>query len=50
MNEQTQKALSYYWSFCIYQRLRDMGLITAAEFEKACAVSQKRYGVAVFVS
>lgn len=38
-----------YWSVCILQRLRDMGLLTQAEYEKIRSISEGYYGTNLIV-
>ncbi|MDD4493879.1 MAG: hypothetical protein PHV32_05970 [Eubacteriales bacterium] len=35
---------AFYWSVCILRRLRDMGLLTQAEYEKIRDISAEHYG------
>jgi hypothetical protein len=44
MTEQFEKDAAFYWSVCILRRLRDMGLLTATEYEKIRDISAKHYG------
>jgi len=44
MNEQLQKDATFYWSVCILRRLRDMGLLSQAEYEKIRDISAEYYG------
>jgi hypothetical protein len=44
MNEQFEKDAVFYWSVCILRRLRDIGLLTDAEYEKIRDISAKHYG------
>jgi hypothetical protein len=49
MNEQFEKDAAFYWSVCILRRLRDMGLLTEAEYRKILQISSDHYGTQVFV-
>lgn len=50
MNEQFQKDAAFYWSVCILRRLRDMQLLSQAEYEKIRDINAKYYGTKLFVS
>jgi len=50
MNEQLQKEAAFYWSVCTLRRLRDMGLLSQAEYEKVREISAKYYDTKLFVS
>ena len=40
----------YYWGVCILRRLRDMGLISDAEYAKIRAINAEYYGTKIHVS
>jgi hypothetical protein len=44
MSEQFEKDAAFYWSVCVLRRLREMGLLTADEYEKIRDISAKYYG------
>jgi len=48
--EKLSNEAAYYWSVCILRRLRDMGVITAAEYEKIRAINAEYYGTKIHVS
>ena len=50
MNERLQKDASFYWSVCVLRRLRDMRLLSQAEYEKIRDISEKYYGTKLLVS
>jgi hypothetical protein len=44
MNEQLEKDAAFYWSVCLLRRLRDMGLLSPAEYAKIRDISARYYG------
>ena len=49
MNGQLEKDANFYWSVCVLHRLRDMGLITPAEYSKIKDISADYYGTKIIV-
>lgn len=41
---------AFYWSVCVLQRLRDMGLLTQKEYETIKSISANHYGTSIYVS
>lgn len=48
--QQLNNDAAFYWSVCILRRLRDMGLLTEAEYEKIRDISAKHYDTKLLVS
>jgi hypothetical protein len=50
MNERLEKDAAFYWSVCLLRKLRDMGLLTAKEYEKIRDMNANYYGTKLLVS
>ena len=46
----TNNDFAFYFSICVYRKLRDMGLISAEEYTRIAGISREKYGSELIVS